>query len=696
MFFIQYLSIALFLFSLASFCPWASSGPALAQERTWLYSPEAEKLFERGLEAYKRGKYEEAREHFQHLLEFPLNQRSSAGQLLLGKALFRLGQYEAALETARSLQNKFADSRYLPEARLLAGDAYYQLRRYYEAATQYGRLLATPAPLANQAQAAERLAAIVKNGFISAKALESIRLSVGDNRLRDALLFGEARWYGRLGWEAQAQAAMRTYRENVDGGIFAPLAGQRLALSTPPDKASRAPLSLAGNAEQVPATPGRRQREGRGPYLGLLLPMSGPHRQIGEELYAGAQLANEELEEPFELLVADIGFEYGDLPIAENPGSELLRVVEGARSLVKEGVLAIIGPVFSGSSAMAAVVAETAGVPLIAPLSQQSGLDEVGENVFQLNVIPELQGRFLGEYATLVLGLHNLAVLAPLSDYGWNFEREFTRATEENGGRVVHLGWYYPNETKDFRSIFAEIRHVGLELMTLAAQDSLARPTPPLGQAEEPSFLSELLADLQESARPPVALEKVPVDSAEIFIDAIDGMMIVVESFEDAKTIAPQVRFHRLTTQVLGNDIWCEPEAIRQMRPVDRAYLEGTVLAARHPEADQAFIDAFRRRFARDPHYAALGYDAARLVIEGWRAGHQDRQALRRWLGGRRGFEGASGGISFAQGRRANEELVLLKIDRNGLIRLLEAEDLPKMSPAAHDLPLLDLDIEEE
>jgi hypothetical protein len=38
-----------------------------------------------------------------------------------------------------------------------------------------------------------------------------------------------------------------------------------------------------------------------------------------------------------------------------------------------------------------------------------------------------VQGRVLAEYATLVLGLETLAILSPLSDYGFTFEQAFTR-----------------------------------------------------------------------------------------------------------------------------------------------------------------------------------------------------------------------------------------------------------------------------
>jgi len=677
-----------------------------------VFSPEAEKLFARGLEAYKKERYRKAQEHFQRLLEFPLNQRSSAGQLMLGKTLFRLEEYQAALAAAKVLQRRYTESRYVPDARLLAGDCYYVLRRYYEAATQYGRILATPARLELQSRAAERLAGIVKNGFISVKALESIRMAVGANRIREALLFGEARWYQRLGWEAQSRAALQGYRDSVPEGIFASL----VDLTGPRTEKEEAPSASPEPETQQVRPSSRRERPERRsdaqlPRLGLLLPLSGPWRQIGEDLFAGVQLANEQLGESFELVVADIGFEYGDLPIVESEGGQLLRVVHETRYLIEEEqVLAIIGPVFSNACVAAGAVAEAAGIPLIAPLAQQSGLDSLGQHLFQLNTIPELQGRTLGEYATLVLGLQTLVVIAPLSDYGWNFEREFTSAAHANGGDVVHVDWYIPDETKDFKHVFEEVRRVGFSLMPppppedpLAEVDSLAWTM--LDSSLEsggPSFLTELLAGLEGEEEPEVeeepTEEEAPPDSSEIFIDTLDGIVIVVESFEDAKTIAPQLHFHRLQTQILGNDTWYEPEAIRQMRPGDRSYIEGTIFVSGYQEGTSAgrdFIDGFRRRFARDAGYAAYGYDAARLVIGGWEEGGQNPGALREWLAEVRGFEGASGRISFSPGRRTNSELVLVKIDGRGRVRRLGSQDLPDLSAEEEDLPQAELDLPE-
>ncbi|MDE2808673.1 MAG: tetratricopeptide repeat protein, partial [Gemmatimonadota bacterium] len=193
---------------------------AEGQARTWTYSADAEKTFGNGLEAYREGRFDEALNHLRQLAEFPLNQRSSVGQLLLGKTLYRLGRFAEAIDAALVLQRRFPISRYLPNARLLIGDSFFNTKHHSEAASQYGRLLATQAPLGIQAQAAERLAAMDWNGQIKEQDLTRLRQAVGVGRLREALFFGRARWYQRLGWEAEAAQAMQTYRDSVVSGIF--------------------------------------------------------------------------------------------------------------------------------------------------------------------------------------------------------------------------------------------------------------------------------------------------------------------------------------------------------------------------------------------------------------------------------------------------------------------------------------------
>lgn len=677
------------------------------------YSREAERLFVRGITAYDTDNLTEARASFDEISRLPANQRSGASLLMLSRTLLRLGAqaatpteanqaYSAAVEASRELNRKAPDSRYTADARLLAGDAYHELKRYYEAATEYARVLHGTAPLVVRASAAERLAAIVRNRAITTGALERVRLLLGEQRLRDALMFGEARWYGRLGWAPQSAERYAAYADSIGAaGMFHSLVNSPANSSPAESPVTQVPDDVQVPDEEVTSGPGAwAPRSGREdvPRIGILAPLSGPkwERDIGRDLVAGARMANDEMGDPFELVVFDTGSEDvvvvdgSRVPIYQNEASRLIRVVSGSRFLIDEvGVTAIIGPVFSTSAAAAAGVAEAAGVPLIAPLAQQSGLDTLGTHLFQLNPVPETQGQALAEYATLVLGLETIAILSPISDYGLAFERAFVETAADNGGHVVHSDWYYAEAT-DFKAQFMSLRSKGFRLMPSAGGDSLA-----LFDSLEAALLDTSVAGewlFEELVRAEgIDYSSAEPDSSELFVDTIDGMAIVVEHFDDAARIAPQLHFHRLQTAMLGNDVWNDTEALAELARTERNHMRGAAFVARRQgaAAERDFVDRYRLRTHRDDAgYAAAGYDAARLILDGWSSSQHTRPELRQYLADVRQFEGASGRISFSPDRRANSEMALLKIDEDGSIRSVQADDLPVLRTGYEDADL--------
>ena len=664
----------------------------LAQTNASLYSAKANQLFDSGITFFEKQDYNEARSKFEQLLELPPNHRSSAATLMIGKCYFYLSDYDSALASARDVEASFPSSRYVTASHMLIADIFYKKMRFFEAAEQYGKLLSVSSPLLLQAVAAERLAAIVKNKQISDQAVGKISRNVGGSRMREALLFGEIMWYRHLGWVAESEIALKNYRSTIGAqGVFFRLGDIPLNRTASNLSESQGILNESENFNSL--TKGHNYK-GSEYKLGLLLPLSGTYATIAQEIYNGVEMANFAAGEPFEIIVQDTGVDYGKLPIdsglnsdpQENNGTGLLRVARGAKKLADQQVFAIIGPLFSSACVPAAVVAETSQIPLIAPLSQQSGLDSLGQYIFQVNSVPELQGQMLGEHASLVLGLHNLVIIAPLTDYGWNFEREFRRTTEENGGRIVLADWYIPNQTKDFRRIFEDVRKVGFELSksskdTLSAIDSL-RSVGISEEYESSSFFLTLLEDLKrEKALMDSLYPKAEVDSSDIFIDSIDGIVLVVESFSDAKTIAPQLASHRLNTQILGNSLWFDSEGLKNMRRSERKYLDGAIIASPHQEdleSSRNFINDYRKTYSTDPIYAAFGFDSAQLLIKAFERSDGEVAKVREELSRIKSYEGASGRISFDADRRVNSALSLLKIDRD-TYKSVMTNDLPAL-----------------
>ena len=275
----QYLSaMALFFIGAVAF----SSSPTSSQlPPKQAYSPEAEGKFARGVEAYFEGNFSEALGALEEVSALPSNQRSSAALLLASRALVRLDRFTEALDTARRIEIDYPGSRYTADARLVAGDCHFQLKRYRDAAAEYARLLTVPGPLSLQASAAERLAGIVRNRAITAGEREEIRRQLGARRFRDAVLFGEARWYSRLGWKERSHAALTTYLDSVENGLFAALARRTLSGSQAvPDGNGD---SGAGGFPSKPgiSAPPEAGPDGR-PAIGIPMPLSGSRSYAGQ------------------------------------------------------------------------------------------------------------------------------------------------------------------------------------------------------------------------------------------------------------------------------------------------------------------------------------------------------------------------------------------------------------------------------
>lgn len=79
---------------------------------------DAELVFEQAVQAFEEGDYGMAYRRFRMVYStYPLNRKTTAAMLMAGKALYRDGQYEDAVEVLNDLVSRYPTSGYLDEAR---------------------------------------------------------------------------------------------------------------------------------------------------------------------------------------------------------------------------------------------------------------------------------------------------------------------------------------------------------------------------------------------------------------------------------------------------------------------------------------------------------------------------------------------------------------------------------------------------
>ncbi|MBT5832464.1 MAG: ABC transporter substrate-binding protein, partial [Candidatus Latescibacteria bacterium] len=468
---------------------------AYAQTAELAYSQEAETLFQRSLARYIRGAYEDTKLGLQELLEqHPSNQRTSAAQLLLGKAHYKLKDYSLAIASAVELQLNFPYSRYLAESDLLIGDCYFHQGQVYSAATQYGRVLTSRTEVRTKARAADRLGQMAGAERLSNRDIERLQGDFGRAIINEAVSFGQARWPLKLGEPGASRKRLALFLERYPNSQLAPLAQQTLM---PTRKAPQIANNAPKSPTKTPDTPIQEPDNAR--YkIGIIAPLNTPP---GEDLRDGILLARE-------LNPLKTNDQVG--LIFEDSEGDPIRAVRAAIKLIEEdNVIAIIGALSSVETTPLAAYLSGQGVPLIAPTASNDGIASLSPYIFQVNATPGAQGRRIAEYAVRRQGLRMLATLASRDTYGRRIAHEFTAKAEELGAEVLIQEWY-ESGTTDYRRQFERIRSAG---QALDAPKDLA------------SEIEGLILDgIKVNPPPPV-----PVDPDTVqpeVVETLDGILI--------------------------------------------------------------------------------------------------------------------------------------------------------------------------
>jgi ABC-type branched-subunit amino acid transport system substrate-binding protein len=273
-------------------------------------------------------------------------------------------------------------------------------------------------------------------------------------------------------------------------------------------------------------------------------------------------------------------------------GGQPERAVRALRELDEGNLVGIIGPLLE-EELLAVADARQRVLPLVSPTARGT-LDR--EGVYSLEGPDPGAAHALAEYA-VDSGLEQVVVIHPATEaYAWEAET-FRTHMLALGGSVLRVLSYPPGTTT-----FGEVLEAALHLDPRA----LVMPAPP----------------------------------------------------EDIVALAPQVSFFGLDTlgiRVLGTAEWTSDAVLRDVAP---RHTDGVVVATSRTtdgrgegyEAFEAAYESHFQRSLRDP-VPALGYDAARLLLQGLRSGARNADELLTALEWVEDFQGATGLLSVEEGQ---------------------------------------------
>ena len=341
--------------------------------------------------------------------------------------------------------------------------------------------------------------------------------------------------------------------------------------------------------------------------IGILAPASGPYAEYGESMIRGIRLALEGSDKKVKLFIRD------------TQGDPIYATLAARKLIEEDQVSVILGALRSECTIGASVTAQNFKVPLITPTSNQEGIADLGDFIFQFSPSTQKIGERIAQFAVQDLDVKEIVILCPDDPYGEKVSLGFERRTKESGVRILAKELYAPGST-DFGPQLKKIREI-------LWKEKMERE----GGFDSAKYLDRF--------GKPIPKEEVPVE--------VDGFFLPIYP-EDIALITPQIAFFKIQTRLLGTEGWGQKEILS----ASRQFTDGAVFASdfylqeNNPSAG-SFQKDFELSFKKAPDKVAfLSYDAMRILLASLKnAATSD--GIKRNLSKIKNFKGTGGKISF-------------------------------------------------
>jgi len=348
--------------------------------------------------------------------------------------------------------------------------------------------------------------------------------------------------------------------------------------------------------------------------IGLDIELSGDIPTIGQSTKNAAELFFTQLNTSGGLQLAD-GPRQVKLVIKDNAANATQAASAAQHLILRDNVVAIIGPNSGNCADAASGIAETLKCVMISPWSPNMAttIDPVSgapkRYVFRAGATDELQGNAMAKFALEKLGVRKAAIIEGAAPGGAAQVAAFKEAFVANGGTITSQETFTASDADFARK------------MTLIA-----------------------------ATAPDVVFLAAPCDDSLPILKA-------------AKEVGLHAKF-------LGTEAWNSPLAARLGElEIDGLYFCKNFDHRAAAPVAKKFVDDYTAKFHQPPDdVAALTYDACALVAAALqKSGRDNREALREALAQTKGFEGATGTFDFEPGSGdPSKSLDVLQIKKDG------------------------------
>lgn len=569
--------------------------------------------YESGEKLYTNSQYEQARELFSKVFSQSSDMDLRAKALYM-KALcsYKMKLYDSAVREFEDFVNIFRDHDLVFKARMWSADAHFEMGDYLNAAQDFANAMISP-----DSRLSKTASEALENtlwGYLPIDLFPTLL----DRVDRSVEGFVGRFWLKRLIHDGEYA---RAFRE-----------GQKL-LNRIYDIESR------NRIQEELALVDKYLREHL--VVAVLVPREGEFAQFGEEVYRGVELA-----------FANSGKRI-DLQVLNSGGDALKTAKEMDKLLRSSNPLCIMGPITSNETVAAGALAGTYKVPLITPTASRDGIAEISPYIFQLIASPVKASAYLAKMIMSEISpdsMDTFAILAPEDDLGRACALAFIQEVTNAGGTIIGAK-FFRQGTVDFSKLLAEIKEPILQYY-----DTHWRWF-------DTTDATLYKCDADSGCR---------VKPREEWLVHIDGFFLPIY-FDDIGIILPQIPFMYIDSKPLGTNGWVVND-LKKDKKLFR-YMEGALIipddfyVCRENEKWDEFERLYKKRYGNAPgRLAALGYDAASIVLNGIENGAVTQEMMRDFLSGIHDFAGVAGPVEFNEDG-ANTKATILMFQKGELKR---------------------------
>ncbi len=545
------------------------------------FSSQAKKELNQALSYYSDEAYSEALSHFESLAHnFPRDSHFSIFKLMIARCHYHLQNLTQAEKSFKSYLKEFPQSQFLPLCHFYLGNIKYMNGELLGSASEFIQAY-EEGEKETRRLAFESFLPLLRS-HLDQTQLEKLAQDNRHQKIHSEILF----WWGRkefnLGNYSQAEGIFQNYLQLYPRGERA--------------------KEVKEYSQKVSHLLEERVN------IGVLAPLTGPYAEYGESMIRGIKLALRDSDKKVKLFVRDT---------QSNPVQATL----AARSLIEEDkVSVILGALRSECTIGASATAQNSGIPLITPTSNQEGIADLGDFIFQFSPSTQKIGERLAQFAGKDLKIKELVILSPDDSYGENATLGFETIARDYGIKILAKEAYTPGST-DFSPQLKKIR----EILWLGKME------------KEGGFDSTKYLDRFGK---PIPKSDIPVE--------VDGFFLPIYP-DDVALITPQIAFFKIQARLLGTEGWGDEKNL----DISQQFTQGVIFASDfYIEENNSSGDSFKKDFELSykkmpDKVAFLSYDAMRMLLSSLKDASLPESIKDNLLKIKR-FKGISGEIDFA------------------------------------------------